>query len=347
MDGQRGMAVIDCHGHYTTSPPEQQRYRDYLLGHQDDPGRAAEFDDRVVDDDAIRRTVAPAQLRLQRERGTDLTIFSPRASGMGHHAGGPVISAKWARACNNLIKRVCDLYPANFAGAGMLPQSPGVSPANCVEELERCVAQLGFVGVNLNPDPSGGYWTDPPMTDRYWYPIYEKLVELDVPAMIHVSASCNPGFHTTGAHYLAADTAVFMQLLTGDLFADFPALRFIIPHGGGAVPYHWGRYRGIAQDLGKPPLEEGLMRNVSFDTCVYHQPGIELLTQVVPAGSILFASEMVGAVKGIDPRTGNHYDDTKIYLDAAASLSGGQRDAIFHANAERVFPRLRSRLRSR
>lgn len=82
--------------------------------------------------------------------------------------------------------------------------------------------------------------------------MWEKLVELDVPAMVHVSTSCNPAFHTTGAHYLNADTTAFMQLLTGDLFADFPDLRLVIPHGGGAVPYHWGRFRGLAQALGGP-----------------------------------------------------------------------------------------------
>jgi len=80
------------------------------------------------------------------------------------------------------------------------------------------------------------------------------MVEYDVPAMIHVSTSCNPCFHTTGAHYLNADTTAFMQCLTADLFRDFPTLRFVIPHGGGAVPYHWGRFRGLAQELGKPLL---------------------------------------------------------------------------------------------
>ena len=118
---------------------------------------------------------------------------------------------------------------------------------------------------------------DPPLTDRWWYPLYEKMVELDVPAMVHVSASCNANFHATGAHYLNADTTAFMQFLTSDLFKDFPILRFIIPHGGGAVPYHWGRYRGLAQDMKRPPLGELLLDNVYFDTCVYHQPGIDLL----------------------------------------------------------------------
>src|SRR3546814_11003590 len=87
------------------------------------------------------------------------------------------------------------------------------------------------------------------------------MVELDVPAMIHVSGSCNPGLHATGAFYIAADTIAFMQLIEGDLFADFPTLRFIIPHGGGAVPYHWGRYRGLADMLKKPDLAGPVMNN--------------------------------------------------------------------------------------
>ncbi len=128
------------------------------------------------------------------------------------------------------------------------------------------------------------------------------MVELDVPAMIHVSASCNPNFHATGAHYINADTTAFMQFLQGDLFRDFPTLRFIIPHGGGAVPYHWGRYRGLADMLERPPLVEHVMQNVWFDTCVYHQAGIDLLFRVIDIDNILFGSEMVGAVRGIDPR---------------------------------------------
>jgi 4-oxalmesaconate hydratase len=166
------------------------------------------------------------------------------------------------------------------------------------------------------------------------------MVELDVPAMVHVSASCNPSFHTTGAHYLNADTSAFMQFLTSDLFKDFPGLKFVIPHGGGAVPYHWGRFRGLAQDMGRLALQELLLENVFFDTCVYHRPGIELLLKVVPADNILFASEMVGAVRGVDPHTGHHYDDTKRYIDSIEWLSEADRSKIFEGNARRVYARL-------
>jgi 4-oxalmesaconate hydratase len=333
--------IIDCHGHYTTAPKGLQAFRDSQLAGLKDPKHVPSKGTLKITDDEIRESLENAQLKFQRERGTDLTIFSPRASGMAHHIGDATTSLHWSQHCNDLIHRVCSLYPENFVAVCQLPQSPGVPPSNCIQELERCVNELGFIGCNLNPDPSGGHWTAPPLTDKYWYPFYEKMVELDVPAMVHVSASCNPNFHTTGSHYINADTTAFMQFLTADLFKDFPALRFIIPHGGGAVPYHWGRYRGLAQDMNRPLLVDLIRNNVFFDTCVYHLPGIELLLKIVPMDNILFGSEMVGAVRGIDPETAFYFDDTKRYIDSVTWLSGGDRKKLFEGNARRVYPRLK------
>ena len=337
--------IIDIHGHYTTEPPALHQFRKEQLAGLADPLRRPTGSDLGITDEMLVQSVQP-QLKFQKERGSDLTIFSPRAAGMAHHVGTEEIGEQWAALSNDLIHRICTLLPGNFAAVGQLPQHPGVSPKNCISELERIVG-LGFVGVNLNPDPSGGYWTDPPLTDRHWYPLYEKLCELDVPAMIHVSSSCNPNFHHTGAHYLNADTTAFMQLIQGDLFRDFPALRFVIPHGGGAVPFHWGRYRGLAQEMKRPLLKDHLLNNVFFDTCVYHYPGIELLAKVIPVDNILFASEMLGAVKGIDPETGHHYDDTKRYLDQLTGLDEASRYKIFEGNARRVYPRLDAQLAKR
>jgi 4-oxalmesaconate hydratase len=335
--------IIDCHGHFTTAPKELQAFRDEQIeGLKTGAARSK----RVLDitDDQLREAVQP-QLKFQSDRGTDVTIFSPRASAMAHHIGDLRTSTDWTEHCNDLIYRVCELFPNNFVGVCQLPQTPGVTPDTCIAELKRCVNELGFVGCNLNPDPSGGMWNAPPLTDRHWYPFYEVMVELDVPAMVHVSASCNPNFHATGAHYLNADTTAFMQFLTADLFKDFPALRMIIPHGGGAVPFHWGRYRGLAQDMKRPPLPELMKDNVFFDTCVYHQAGIDLLMKVVPHDNILFGSEMVGAVRGIDPETGHYYDDTKRYVDAA-DISASDRAKIFEGNTRKVYPRIDKRLKA-
>ena len=331
--------IIDCHGHYTTTPAAHAAFRRAQLAHLADPGSppaaAAE-----ISDDEVRDSIESNQLRLMRERGTDLMLLSPKASAMEHHVPDRGLATAWARAANDLVHRVTALFPDHFAGVCQLPQTPDGDLAASIGELRRCVTELGFVGCNLNPDPSG-VWRTPALTDRSWYPLYEAMVELDVPAMVHVSTSCNPAVDTLGAHYLNADTTVFMQFVQADLFRDVPALRFVIPHGGGAVPYHWGRYRGLAERLGRSGLDH-VMGNVFFDTCVYHQPGIELLLRVIGADHLLFASELLGAVRGVDPDTGRAWDDTLPYLDAV-SLSAADRVKILAENALRVYPGLAAR----
>ena len=335
--------IIDCHGHYTVLPKAHDEWRGAQTAAFKSAGEYPPYP--AISDDEIRQTIEANQLRLLKERGADMTIFSPRASAMAPHVGDQSVAVRWAQVCNDLITRVVGLYPENFAGVCMLPQSPEADMTSSIAELRRCVA-MGFVGCNLNPDPGGGHFRHPPLTDRYWYPFYEVMVELDVPAMIHVSGSCNPAMHATGAYYIAADTIAFMQLIEGNLFKDFPTLRLIIPHGGGAVPYHWGRYRGLADMLKQPDLQSHVMNNVYFDTCVYHQPGINLLCDVIENKNILFGSEMVGAVRGIDPATGHYFDDTKRYIDAL-DISDAERHAIFEGNARRVFPRLDAQLKAR
>ena len=336
--------IIDCHGHYTTTPRQLGVFREQQRAWLGDPHGAAPAVPEIGDEE-IRVSIEDNQLRMLRDRGADLTIFSPKALGMEHHIDDVAIAQTWARACNDLIARVVEMFPDHFAGVCQLPQTVSAPIASTLDELERCI-EMGFVGLNLNPDPSGGSWSAPPLTDPAWFPLYEAMVRLDVPAMIHVSASCHDAVHATGAHYLNGDTTAFMQLVQGDLFDRFPTLRFVIPHGGGAVPYHWGRYRGLADQLDRPPLEHHVLRNVAFDTCVYHQAGIDLLFEIIPVESIVFASEMLGAVRSVDPATGHHFDDTKRYVDAVG-LSDADRARVFEDNARRIYPRLDARLRAR
>jgi 4-oxalmesaconate hydratase len=337
--------IIDSHAHYTSEPKTWHDFRQKQLAAIKAGSPMPPGSELKISDDEIRASLDGAQVKFQRERGIDRTLFSPRASAMGHHLGNFDESLEWTRMSNDMIHRICTLYPETFIGVCQLPQSNGIAPDNCVGELERCVNDFGFVGCNLNPDPSGGYFSAPPLGDKWWYPLYEKMVELDVPGMVHVSGCCNPSMFTTSSYYLNGDTMGFTALMLSDLFKDFPTLRFIIPHGGGAVPYHWGRFRGIGFMNGKPELDVIMGENIFFDTCVYHQPGIDFLTSVVPVDNILFASELVGAVKGIDPKTGHEFDDTKRYVENAP-LTAADRRKIFEENARRVYPRLKTAVRT-
>jgi 4-oxalmesaconate hydratase len=336
------LLVVDCHGHFTTEPPQLAEFRRRQLAALEGSGSAPQLPE--IPDEELMDCIGDNQLRVMDERGIDMVLFSPRASGMGHHVPDAESGVVWTRLSNDLVHRVSTMFPERFAPVAQLPQTPSGDLGASVGELRRCVEQLGFVAFNLNPDPSGGHWSGRPVTDSSWFPLYEAMEQLDVPAMIHVSASCNPNFHALGAHYLNADTTVFMQLLEGDLFDRFPGLRFVIPHGGGAVPYHWGRYKGLAARFGLPPIESHLMGNVYFDTCVYHRPGIELLLEVAGPANVLFGSEMLGAVRGVNPETGSGWDDTRRYVDSLG-LPEDVRRAVYEENARRVYPRLDRRLR--
>ena len=86
-----------------------------------------------------------------------------------------------------------------------------------------------------------------------------------------------------------------------------------------------------------------IQNRVYFDTCVYHQPGIDLLFKIIPVDNILFGSEMVGAVRGIDPTTGQYYDDTKRYVEQFP-LSAEDKRKVFEDNARKVYPRINKRI---
>ena len=334
--------IIDAHGHYTTVPPEMRVFRALQISNMGRPKKGAV----KISDDQIRASLEQGQIRLLNERGIDVMLFSPMASAMGHHFGNALVSRHWTEVSNDLVHRACTLYPERFIGVCALPQSPGVRPKECVEELERCITQLGFVGCSLNPDPSGGYWTDPPLGDEWWYPLYDALQELDVPAMLHASATCNPAFHTTGSHYLSVDATAFMQLLESRVFEDFPRLRLILTHGGGNVPYQEARYRALCLMNKWEPFEQ-FVKRFFWDTTVYSAAAMQMLVRVVGVDNILFASEMLGGVNATDPSTGRSFDDNQPLIDALGWLREEDRRKIFEGNAHRAYPRLRTALAAR
>ena len=218
--------IIDVHGHYTKVPPELDAYRGRQIlqlargGAKGSPG---------ISDDQLKATLQ-VHLDAMARRGVDKSIFSPRAAFMGHEFGGEVISRNWTEVNNDLIARAAAMYPEQFVPACQLPQSPGVSPANTLAELERCVG-MGFVGCNINPDVSGGVAPlTPSLGDRWWYPLWEKMCELDVPGLIHAGSTLNPHLHMNGAHYVNTDVAAVVELTTSKVLTDFPDLKVILAH---------------------------------------------------------------------------------------------------------------------
>ena len=263
---------------------------------------------------------------------------------MAHHIGDATTSLHWTEHCNDLIHRVCALYPENFVGVCQLPQSPGVPPANCIAELERCVNELGLH--RLQPESgSVGRPLDGAAADR---PVLVSVLREDGASSTcrRWCTSARPATRTSTRPARTTSTPTRRRSCSSsrrDLFKDFPTLRFIIPHGGGAVPYHWGRYRGLAQDMKRPPLADLIRNNVFFDTCVYHQPGIDLLLEDRAGGQ---HPVRVGDGR----RRARHRSGDRAVLRRhealrrrAPHLDAADRQKIFEGNARKVYPRINQR----
>lgn len=199
--------IVDVHGHFTTAPAALDAYRGRQLGSLNKPARGQ----LVISNDELAASLRPV-IRQMDHRGIDVLFLSPRAAGMGHDLGDERVSRYWTEINNDLIARACGVHPGRLVPVCQLPQSPGIPVDRLHAELDRC-ASMGFVGCLLNPDVSGGLLPfTPSLGDRWWYPLWEKLAELEMPAMIHASATRNPALHLNGSHYIAQDHAAVVEL---------------------------------------------------------------------------------------------------------------------------------------
>ncbi len=178
--------VIDSHGH-VTAPDSLYVYKAQILAHRGAHGRGGNL---AVEEDVKEALNSPvfggsSHLGQLKEVGTDLQLISPRPYQM-MTSENPRLVQWFVEETNNIIAKQVELYPDTFRGVCGLPLTPGVSPKAVLPYLEKCIKERGFVGFLLNPDPGecSGVET-PPLGDRFWYPLYEKMVELDIPGHIH------------------------------------------------------------------------------------------------------------------------------------------------------------------
>jgi 4-oxalmesaconate hydratase len=322
---------VDVHGH-VSAPLALYAYQAQLISARafHGKGRVAASDEEIID-------AARPHLAILDRLSIDQQFISPRPFAMMHSHKPDIIVRWFTEQVNDIIAKQVRAFPDRFVGVAGLPQCSGVSPANVIEELERCVNDLGFVGCVLNPDPGEGDYATPPLGDEYWYPLYEKLVELDVPALVHASACRNPR-ESYSNHFITEEGIAIISLMDSSVFTDFPNLKLVIAHGGGSVPYQIGRWRAQRVQKGLEDFDVSL-RRLYFDTVLYSPESLEYLLKVVGPDRCLFATETPGIGSGLDPKTNRYMDDLAPVIDGIDWLTAEQREAVFSKTAAEVYTR--------
>lgn len=332
--------IIDCHAH-VSAPVQLWAYKANLLAHRGSHGRGVV----KVSDDEIRAAVEvehfgggdQSHMAFLDEVGTDAQCVSPRPFQMMTSERPAKIVQWFTEETNNIIYRQTQIYPKRFVGIAGLPHVAGDNLDMALRELERCVKEFGFKGCLVNPDPfENGGEKAPPMGDRFWYPLYEKLCELDVVGHIHGTGSRNPDREPYTLHFVNEETTAVYGLVNSDVYKDFPNLKILVSHGGGAIPYQLGRFEAQSMRGKRGPFSERL-RKLYFDTVLYTEDALKLLIQAVGPDRCLFGAECPGVGAARNPKTGRTYDDIVPYIKGFDWLSDKEKKDILEDNARRVF----------
>jgi len=329
--------IIDVHGH-VSAPTELWSYKANILSARGSHGRGGVN----VSDDEIRAAAnrkenwAKGHLDYLKDHGTDLQLISPRPFQLMQSEKPAKLVHWFAEECNNIIARQMKLFPDTFLGVCALPQTAGDPIQSALPEFERCV-KLGFVGCLLNPDPyENGGQEAPALGDRYWYPLYEKLCELDVPAHIHGTGSRSER-SPYSVHFINEETIAVFGLVNSMVLQDFPKLKIIVSHGGGAIPYQLGRFEAPSLRRGTGARFSDALRKLYYDTVLYTEDALRLLIKTVGVDRCLFGTECPGTGSSIDPASGRSMDNVKPMVENIETLSAEDKQKIFCDNAKAVF----------
>ncbi len=323
--------IIDSHAHLVM-PPESFRFMAELIGGRANPNTLPKIPEASV------RKAAEELVRSMDAVGTDIQFISPRPYLQMHSVKPGRVTELWSIHCNNLIAEFVKMFPDRFRGVAGLPQYMDEAlDVRAIPELRRCVNEMGFVGCLINPDPTEGAGPTPPgLGDPFWHPLYEVMTELDVPGLIHSAGSCSARESYT-LKFINEESIAIISLLGAKTFDQYPKLKIVVAHGGGAIPYQMGRFRSWNVRKGEKETFDEQLKKLYFDTCNYSKEAIELLIKVAGTDNVLFGTEKPGTGSARDPISGRDYDDMKPVIESIDWLTDAQKADIFECNCRRVY----------
>ena len=325
--------IIDAHAH--TNGGSLGNFKSGLLA-----ARGFHGGDFHENEEALRRAVENHKTNAMDKVGTDIQFLSPRPFQLMHSEKPTKIVHWYCQAANDIDAMSVKIAPDRYRAVAALPQSPFEPVKAWIPEMERCVNDLGMIGLLINPDPTEGGGEYPGMGDEGWFPLYEKMVELDVPALIHSASTRNP-YDSYTNYFITTETLCILSMVEHRVFDTFPNLKIIVSHGGGSIPYqigHWrsnfGRHYGIDFD------EQ--LRKFYFDTVLYNQESLDFLFRIVGTDRCMFGTENPGTGSYRDPKSGRMLDDIKPLIEGISWLTAQDRKNIFEDTAKKVFTRFKT-----
>jgi predicted TIM-barrel fold metal-dependent hydrolase len=262
---------------------------------------AAAKSGKIYDPKEIARRRADPAVRIagMDSLGQDIQVIS-LPSHMDMYWTEPEFSVRFARHVNDVMAEYCKPFPDRLY---FWAHAPLNQPAAAVQEVDRAVRELGAVGMGAGGSNFGGLEFD----SEELYPVWEKLIELDVPIFVHgYNQSVAWGDQADTEKYevtsivgmLYDEAKCFWNLVCSGTLDRYPELKIYITHGGGMVPYQLGRFEMTNQNLpnvkNKKPFRE-YMKNFWFDPLIHELPMRRAVVDVIGADRLMYGDNFGGS----------------------------------------------------
>lgn len=254
-----------------------------------------------------------------------------------------------AKIGNDEMADIISRYPDQFiAGVATLPQT-GIDAM--LEETERAIQVLGFKGVQLTTNIHGKALDLPE-----FMPLYEKMVEYDLPIWIHPHRDrtmpdyASEDHSKYGIHGLFGwpyETAAAMtRLIFSGIFDKYPGLKLITHHSGGMVPFFEQRIRSwydLAEQDGlkgeKECIQQLIKRPVEYFKMFYNDTALYGSTPALMCGFAFFGAEHIifGTDMPFDKEQGHRHLRETIRSVERMGIPDSDKEKIFEHNARTLL----------
>ena len=219
-------------------------------------------------------------------------------------------------------------HPERLFGFATLPFQ---NPKLALEELERAAKLPGIRGVYV-----ATVVRDRDLSDRSFFPIYERLEALGLPLFLHpmmVNNERMKQFYLINLCGNPFETALAAgHLIFGGVLDAFPKLEISLPHAGGALPILRGRFdrgfeiRAECKTIPRPPSE--YLKRFTYDTISYNEQILRDLVDLVGADRIMVGSDFCFDIA---------YEEPVKVVTEMKTLSEEQKQLILGDNAKRLL----------
>jgi aminocarboxymuconate-semialdehyde decarboxylase len=278
----------------------------------------------------IAQGIRPTDVRFRTmdDMGVDMQLISPGPPQI-YYTVPLDIAVQATRALNDGIAEYVGKHPDRLVALGGVPMIDGNEAA---KELERCMKQLKFKGVEILTNVAGKELSDPAFA-----PFWKKAEELDALVMIHPNGFTHADrltrFYFNNVIGNPFETTIALHYLIFDgVFERHPNLRVFAVHGGGylggysgRIDHAWGARSDAHSSLPKPPTHY-LKKNVYFDTVVFTPIQLEALVKTFGADHVVLGTDYPFDMADFDPI--EHVVSTGFDASTTAAIAGGNAKRI-------------------